>query len=328
MIVLNLKLTSVYIIGGLMVVATSSRALTGVAPANVHLAAAANPASTSDGNGDNSNPYAIIIDRNIFRLNPPPPPPVAAVKPVDVPKVYLNGILKNGDDVRVLFSIPPKDGKSQTSYFKLAPGETASGEKEDVLELVRIHPDQQEVDVVVNGTAETLSVLSNSLASAGGNAGGGAKSAPAPAPAALIANAPSSVVVGGDRSASRYGGGGGGGGGVTVIGGGSSSSLGGGSGGTGWQWQRWQPHSLWWRSISFRRQRCGAANSKCSNVRHAKPGANWEYSNRTGSSSGTADAGLAPRPYKESQRSATTAATGGNGGRKYRDHATHPWGTW
>lgn len=213
-----------------MVVATSSRALTGVAPANVHLAAAANPASTSDGNGDNSNPYAIIIDRNIFRLNPPPPPPVAAVKPVDVPKVYLNGILKNGDDVRVLFSIPPKDGKSQTSYFKLAPGETASGEKEDVLELVRIHPDQQEVDVVVNGTAETLSVLSNSLASAGGNAGGGAKSAPAPAPAALIANAPSSVVVGGDRSASRYGGGGGGGGGVTVIGGGSSSSLGGGSG--------------------------------------------------------------------------------------------------
>ena len=139
-----------------MALATPLQAFTGVA-------ATAHPSSTSDGAGDNSNPYAIIIDRNIFRLNPPPPPKDTEKKPVDLPKVYLNGIIKIGDDVRVLFSIPPKDAKSQTTYFKLAPGE-----KDDVLELVRIHPDQQEVDVLVSGTAMTLSMLSNSLASAQG----------------------------------------------------------------------------------------------------------------------------------------------------------------
>jgi len=215
-----------------MALATSLRALTGVA-------ATATPSSTSDGTGDNSNPYAIIIDRNVFRLNPPPPPASADKKPAELPKVYLNGIVRVGDDVRVLFSIPPKDAKGQTSYFKLAPGE-----RDDVLELVRIHPDQQEVDVLVSGTAMTLSLLSNSLASAGGKAGGGAT---APGPAAVLHGGPrapaaaaapsggsSAIIAGGGRDSSPYGGvtvAGGGGGGVTTIGGGNSTSFGGGSGG-------------------------------------------------------------------------------------------------
>ena len=223
-----------------MALATPLRALTGGVAPNVHFAATANPSSTSDGTGDNSNPYAIIIDRNVFRLNPPPPPPSAEKKPVDLPKVYLNGIVRVGDDVRVLFSIPPKDAKSQTTYFKLAPGE-----KDDVLELVGIHPDQQEVDVLVSGTAMTLSVFSNSLASAGGKAAGGGTApapavlrggppAPAPAAAAAAPGDSSAIVVGGGRSSSPYGGvtvGGGGGGGVTTIGGGNSISFGGGGGG-------------------------------------------------------------------------------------------------
>ncbi len=215
-----------------MALATPLRALTGVA-------VTANPSSTSDGAGDNSNPYAIIIDRNVFRLNPPPPPPSSAdKKPVDLPKVYLNGIIKIGDDVRVLFSIPPKDAKGQTSYFKLAPGE-----RDDVLELVKIHPDQQEVDVLVSGTAMTLSMLSNSLASAGGKAAGGATApGPAavlhggpPAPAAAATPGGSSAIItgGGGRNSSPYGGVtvAGGGGGVTTIGGGNSTSFGGGFGG-------------------------------------------------------------------------------------------------
>jgi hypothetical protein len=217
--VLNMKLTSVYIIGGVMALATSLQPLMG-ATRNVPPAATPAPAGASDDmGGDNSNPYGIIVDRNIFHLNPQPKPQPVAEKPVDLPKVYLNGIVRVGDDVRVLFSIPPKDSKSQTAYFRLAPGE-----KDNELELVKIHPDQQEVDILVNGTAMTLSVLSNSMASA---ASGGGKAAPAAA-AAIIANAPSAVVAGSDRSTSRYGGGGGG---VTIIGGGnSSSSLGGGSG--------------------------------------------------------------------------------------------------
>jgi hypothetical protein len=212
----NLKLTSACVIGGVMALATPLQAFTGVA-------ATAHPSSTSDGAGDNSNPYAIIIDRNIFRLNPPPPPKDTEKKPVDLPKVYLNGIIKIGDDVRVLFSIPPKDAKSQTTYFKLAPGE-----KDDVLELVRIHPDQQEVDVLVSGTAMTLSMLSNSLASAGGKAAGGAK---ASGPAAAPPGGSSAIIAGGGRNSSPYGSvtvGGGGGGGFTTIGGGNSTSFGGG----------------------------------------------------------------------------------------------------
>jgi hypothetical protein len=210
----NLKLTSACVIGGVMALAIPLRALTGVA-------ATAYPSSSSDGAGDNSNPYAIIIDRNIFRLNPPPPPKDTEKKPVDLPKVYLNGIIKIGDDVRVLFSIPPKDAKSQATYFKLAPGE-----KDDVLELVRIHPDQQEVDVLVSGTAMTLSMLSNSLASAGGKAAGGAK---ASGPAAAPPGGSSAIIAGGGGNSSPYGrvtvGGGGG---VTTIGGRNSTSFGGG----------------------------------------------------------------------------------------------------
>ena len=149
-------------------VTTSSEALTGAFTTHTNISATANSSSTSDGASDNPNPYAIITDRNIFHLNPLPPPPVVEEKPVDVPKVYLNGIIKVGDNIRVLFSIPQKDAKSQTSYFKLAPGERATGESDNVLELLRIHPDQQDVDVVVNGTVETLSVLSNSMPSTGG----------------------------------------------------------------------------------------------------------------------------------------------------------------
>jgi hypothetical protein len=238
-VIVNLKLTSVCVIGGVMALAIPLRALTGTA-------VTANPSSTSDEAGDNSNPYAVIISRNVFGLNPPPPPPSESKKPVELPKVYLNGIIRVGDDVRVLFSIPPKDAKGQTTYFKLAPGE-----KDGVLELVKIHPDQQEVDVIVSDTAMTLSVLSNSLAATAGKGGGGAMASgpavlhggtPAPAATAAAPRESSAIIVGGGRDASPYGevtvaggGGGSGFGGSSFGGGGSSISIGGGvsvSGGT------------------------------------------------------------------------------------------------
>jgi hypothetical protein len=225
-IIMNLKWTSACAIGGVMALATSLRALTGAVSPNAPVAATVSPSSTSDGTGDASNPYAVIIDKNIFRLNPKPPPAVAEQKPVDLPKVYLNGIFKVGNDVRVLFSIQPKDTKIPVSYFKLAPSERATGEGDEVLELVRIHPDQQEVDVLVNGTFMTLSMLSNSLASAGGKGASGAAppgahrgppAAAAPAPAAAVAapGGSAAIVVGADRDSSSYGGG------VTLAGGGA-----------------------------------------------------------------------------------------------------------
>ena len=205
-------------------VAMPLRAVTGVG-------ATAGPPGTSDGSFDGSNPYAVITDRNIFHLNPPPPPVSDADKKAkEVPKVFLNGIVSVGDDVRVLFSIPPKDSKGQTAYFKLG-----LGERDDVLELVRIHPNRQEVDVLVNGTPVTLSMLSNSLAAA---SVGKTAEAPAPPggprgrPTAAAPAAPegsSAIIAGKTRESSPYGNVAvSGGGGATTIGGGGFGSSGGG----------------------------------------------------------------------------------------------------
>jgi hypothetical protein len=228
LVIVTLKLTSACVIGGVMVLATLSPELMGAA-------ATATPSGTSDEISDNSNPYAVITDRNVFRLNPPPPPPSAEKKPADLPKVFLNGIIRIGDDVRVLFSIPPKDAKSLPTYFKLAPGE-----KDDVLELVRIHPDQQEVDVLVSGMPMTLSMLSNSLASSPaaaspeGKPAGGARrrppaaaipTPPAPGSEAAVSSQSSAIIAGGGRDSSPYGG-------VAIGGGGGGSSFGGGGVGT------------------------------------------------------------------------------------------------
>lgn len=239
----NFKLTSACIASGAMALATSVQALTSAPPANV----------SAD---DNSNPYAVIMDRNVFRLNPiPPPPPPVEQKPKDLPKVYLSGIVKVGDDLRVLFSTPAKD-KTPATYFKLA-----VGEKDGELELVKVHPDEQKVDVIVGGTPMTLSMLTDTLTATGSKGSGEApapgpgrpgfgrlrqgnalQATPPPAPAAAAASRESSaVIVGGERDSSSYGGGTmvAGGGGVTTIGGGNSgSSFGGGTmvgggGGTG-----------------------------------------------------------------------------------------------
>jgi hypothetical protein len=225
---MNLKLASVLATVAVVAVAAPLRAVTGAAATD-------GPPGTSDGSFDGSNPYAVITDRNIFHLNPPPPPVSDADKKAkEVPKVFLNGIVSVGDDVRVLFSIPPKDNKSQTAYFKLG-----LGERDDVLELVRIHPNRQEVDVLVNGTPVTLSMLSNSLAAAPGG-----KAAPAAAPsppggprgrqtaAAAAPEGSSAIIAGKSRDSSPYGNVAvAGGGGVATIGGGTSSSFGGGGGG-------------------------------------------------------------------------------------------------
>jgi hypothetical protein len=149
---------------------------------------------------------------------------------VPLPTVYLDGIVKIGDNVRVLFSIPPDQDRHETTYSSLA-----LGEQDGELELVRILPDQQGVDVLVDGTLETLTAQSNSpVASAIGRAG-----APPPPPAPASAPSGGSAIIaggggGGDggnnRGSSPYGGvavaGGGGGDGGSA--GGSSVAVGGG----------------------------------------------------------------------------------------------------
>lgn len=109
---------------------------------------------------DDSNPYSAIIRANVFHLTDPPKP---AEKPdqtlLNIPKVNISGFLRHADQpVRALFATVPKDPKESPRYFNLA-----EGEKEDILQLVKIHPGQDAVDVVIAGTAVTLTTKSNSF---------------------------------------------------------------------------------------------------------------------------------------------------------------------
>ena len=110
------------------------------------------------------NPYSVISDRNVFHLNPPPPPSSADDKPVELPKVALTGIIGKGNAMKVLLAIPPKNPKDSWTYLTLAPGQ-----REQDVELVRIHAKQEEVEIINSGTAQTLS-RSNSYAAAAAGA--------------------------------------------------------------------------------------------------------------------------------------------------------------
>jgi hypothetical protein len=126
-----------------------------------------------------ANPYEVIWDRNIFHLNPrpvpePPPPP----KPPELPKVMLTGIVAKGSSIRVYLAISPPN-KKETPYYTSG---LLPGQKDHEVELLNIHPDKEEVDILNSGARETLSVESNSYASeataAAPRPGGGAPRMP------------------------------------------------------------------------------------------------------------------------------------------------------
>lgn len=225
MMIVNLKLTSACAIG-VMAWAGTSLALTDAGSKTP--TATVSSTTVSSTKADSGNPYDVIASKDIFRLNPIPPPPPPPEKPADLPKVYLSGIIKIGDETRVLFAIPSKDNKN-FSYLNLAPNEQGVGDKDQTLELLNIHSDNQAVDVVVNGTAMTLSVLSNSFASSGAGSGGAANPGPRRGGFAPPAPPPAPAPVAAAASA--------GGGGAIIVGGGGSSATGGGynsySGGSG-----------------------------------------------------------------------------------------------
>jgi hypothetical protein len=119
---------------------------------------------TAKENADNaSNPYSVIVERNIFHLNPPPPPPSDADKPkVELPVVKITGFVNIGNTSKVLFLSQPKDKKEGPFYYSLAEGEKSADGK---FELVKIHPSQDEVDVINLGVPVTLTVKEDSLGS-------------------------------------------------------------------------------------------------------------------------------------------------------------------
>lgn len=109
---------------------------------------------------DDSNPYSAIVRANVFHLTEPPKPQVKEDPAIlNLPKVNITGFRKReGEPLRALFATVPKDPKEAAKYFNLA-----EGEKEDILELKKIDPDQESVEVIIAGTPTTLTVKSNSF---------------------------------------------------------------------------------------------------------------------------------------------------------------------
>jgi hypothetical protein len=120
------------------------------------------------------DPYATVVARNIFGLNPPPPPnanPPDANPPV---KITPNGIMTILGEVQVLFKVAgtPKPGgppSADESYI------LSEGQRQDDIEVVKI--DEKNSIVTFNNHGETqqlpLVVTQPSSTPAGGPAGGG-----------------------------------------------------------------------------------------------------------------------------------------------------------
>jgi hypothetical protein len=131
-------------------------------------------AMADDNASDANNPYAIIAERNVFHLNPPPPPPASEEAPkADLPVIKITGIVKIGDKIRALFVTQPKNTKDAPTYFNLS-----EGERDGILEVVKIHVEDQTVEIINSGTPATLSVKDDSLAKNEGSAPPGAPESP------------------------------------------------------------------------------------------------------------------------------------------------------
>jgi hypothetical protein len=101
--------------------------------------------------------YQTIVDRNAFGLNPPPPPSTNATEIVPPVKVNVTGFSEFGGEVKAYFVIPAKDIKDQ-QYLSLG-----EGQREGILEVVKISKEDGEVRVKNSGVEMVLSLKNNNM---------------------------------------------------------------------------------------------------------------------------------------------------------------------
>jgi hypothetical protein len=118
---------------------------------------AGNPSSDeAPAMSSSDNPYHVIIERNPFRLNPVPvPPPYEPPKP-QLPEIKISGFVVNSGHVRALFACIPKIPKEPKLYYSLA-----EGERDGILQLVKIHLDEQAADIINSGVPMRLTLQEN-----------------------------------------------------------------------------------------------------------------------------------------------------------------------
>ena len=145
-------------------------------------AVAAGAPSALAGGAGVANPYAVINDRNPFRLNAPPPPVEALPAPAaQLPEVIFSGTMINAGVRTAMFAVQYKEARDPgakgvaaaqptTSYICLKENET-----EGSVQLLRIMKDGAEVEIMNAGTRMVLNMKENGFAKeqAGAARGGG-----------------------------------------------------------------------------------------------------------------------------------------------------------
>ncbi|HXI72573.1 MAG TPA: hypothetical protein VNN22_19700 [Verrucomicrobiae bacterium] len=123
------------------------------------------------------NPYAVVVTRNIFGLNPPPvvDPNATVVEPPV--KIVPNGIMSIFGQLQVLFKVAAKPGGKDAAYM------LTEGQRQDDIEVVRInekaaivtfnnHGIVQDLPLVVTPPSSTPSVPTGGPAAGLGGAAG------------------------------------------------------------------------------------------------------------------------------------------------------------
>ncbi len=159
------KLISGILLGGFALLSGTPRTSVG---------AAANfptfPSFPKEAEEENANPYSVISERNVFRLNTPPQPPdpEASKPPPDVPKVTLSGFEHVGSQVKVLLAVHIKLSPSvagapaeKTDYYVMSQGEI-----EGPVQLVKVNAAEESVDIINSGAAMTLTMKKDGYAQA------------------------------------------------------------------------------------------------------------------------------------------------------------------
>lgn len=145
-------------------------------PANVTPASQAPPhgVSTEDGQSNPGNPYASIVARNVFGLNPPPPPTTDTPQGAPPPKITLTGITTIFGPSEALYKVsgvpqPGKPPKDESYILK-------EGEEQDDVAVQRIDVAKGIVTFNNHGTVQDIplaaGVASGGAPSSSGGQGG------------------------------------------------------------------------------------------------------------------------------------------------------------
>jgi hypothetical protein len=175
------------------------------------------------------NPYAPMVARNIFGLNPPAPVDPHAADATPPPKITPNGIMTIFGQLQVLFKVanPAKDGKPAVDSDYIL----SEGQSQDDIEVVKI--DEKSGLVTFNNHGETQALpLAVGIASSTPGAGGGpGVAAPGFRPAPGLLRPGGNAFNGGGAAAGNYGGNNRGNGNNGLNGGGGGGNNPGGTGG-------------------------------------------------------------------------------------------------